>query len=213
MVNIYILKLENGKYYVGRTNDINFRLNEHFNNCGSFWTVKYKPIKIKKIYQNCSTYDEDKYTLMLMEKYGINNVRGGSFVRLNLSNDELIIINKMINNAVNRCFNCYMSNHYIIECPYDKINNNILSMRREIITECKLYDLTDDKCITINKLIECLNKVDPIIFKDIDNYKIYNICEKINKLRINGVCYINYDNNIINYIDFTIGLTVMMDNI
>src|SRR5665647_3303932 len=98
MISIYILKLEDSKYYVGRTTNIDIRMTNHFANDGSYWTQKYKPIKIKMVYENCSKYDEDKYTLLMMEKYGISNVRGGSFTRFKLSYEELLIINKMINN-------------------------------------------------------------------------------------------------------------------
>ena len=35
MVNIYVLQLENNKYYVGKTNNPSLRLEQHFNNSGS----------------------------------------------------------------------------------------------------------------------------------------------------------------------------------
>ena len=43
---IYILELQENKFYVGKTNNPNFRLNRHFNSNGSVWTKKYKPIKV-----------------------------------------------------------------------------------------------------------------------------------------------------------------------
>ena len=91
---IYILKLEQGKYYIGKTNKPQFRLNNHFNSNGSEWTKKYKPIKVLDIKKNCDNYDEDKYTRKYMDKYGINNVRGGSFVTIKLSDSEIDILKK-----------------------------------------------------------------------------------------------------------------------
>ena len=41
MVYIYVLKLEQEKYYIGKTNNPEFRINDHFNNIGSEWTKKY----------------------------------------------------------------------------------------------------------------------------------------------------------------------------
>ena len=48
MVNIYILQLEDNsslqgyKYYIGKTNQPEIRLNSHFNSNGSLWTIKTK---------------------------------------------------------------------------------------------------------------------------------------------------------------------------
>ena len=43
MVYIYVLKLVKGKYYVGKTNNPEFRLDSHFNSHGSEWTRLYPP--------------------------------------------------------------------------------------------------------------------------------------------------------------------------
>ena len=40
MVYIYILKLRNNKYYIGKTQNPTFRLEDHFENNGSSWTKK-----------------------------------------------------------------------------------------------------------------------------------------------------------------------------
>ena len=50
MVNIYVLKLKSGKYYVGKTNNVNVRLNDHIRSKGSTWTKKYKPIIVPNNY-------------------------------------------------------------------------------------------------------------------------------------------------------------------
>ena len=73
MVFIYVLELENNKYYIGKTDNPQFRLESHFNSNGAAWTKKYKPINIIELIPNCDDYDEDKYTLKYMEKYGIDN--------------------------------------------------------------------------------------------------------------------------------------------
>ena len=46
---IYILKLSNNKYYIGKSNNIFIRYRQHLNGNGSFWTKKYKPLYIEKI--------------------------------------------------------------------------------------------------------------------------------------------------------------------
>lgn len=34
MVFVYVLKLENNKYYIGKTSNPNFRIEQHFNSSG-----------------------------------------------------------------------------------------------------------------------------------------------------------------------------------
>ena len=84
MVTIYVLELESNKYYIGKSNNHDIRINDHDNGIGSEWTKKYKPIKIKEIIHNCDMFDEQKYTKKYMYEYGIENVRGGSYVQINL---------------------------------------------------------------------------------------------------------------------------------
>lgn len=97
MVFIYLLQLEKNKYYVGKTTNPKLRLDKHFTSNGSFWTKKYKPINILEIIPNCDDYDEDKFTIKYMEKYGINNVRGGSFCQIKLSDINISTLKQMIN--------------------------------------------------------------------------------------------------------------------
>ena len=125
MVFIYILKLENNKYYIGKTTNPNFRLKQHFNSSGSQWTKKYKPIKILELKSNCDNYDEDKYTKMYMDKYGINNVRGGSYVQLKLDNITIQHLEKMNRGTNDKCFLCGKKNHFVKNCnDYDSCNDN-----------------------------------------------------------------------------------------
>uniref|UniRef100_A0A6C0LYH9 GIY-YIG domain-containing protein n=1 Tax=viral metagenome TaxID=1070528 RepID=A0A6C0LYH9_9ZZZZ len=77
---IYVLELENGKYYVGYSEKTdNTRINQHFNGQGSEWCKRYKPIKVIGTYDGC-LYEENKKTIELMQLYGYNNVRGGKWV-------------------------------------------------------------------------------------------------------------------------------------
>ena len=76
---IYILELESNKYYVGKTAPPDFQLNIHYTMGECLWTKKYNPLKLINLISNCDNFDEDKETIQYMNKYGINNVRGGSF--------------------------------------------------------------------------------------------------------------------------------------
>lgn len=122
MVFIYVLELENKKYYIGKTTNPEFRIEQHFNSSGSQWTKKYKPRKVLELLPNCDNYDEDKYTLKFMEQYGINNVRGGTFCELKLTTDNLSTIKKMINGSTDKCYICGENGHFASNCYQDDDN-------------------------------------------------------------------------------------------
>ena len=123
---IYILELEKGKYYVGKSNQLKNRITDHFGSYGSAWTEKYKPVKVIETINNCDKFDEDKYTLKYMEKYGVHNVRGGSFCEFKLDNDNLKTINKMLDGASDKCYNCGEKGHFAKQCEneYDSEYEN-----------------------------------------------------------------------------------------
>lgn len=82
----YVLKLEQGKYYVGITSyrDVSRRLEVHKSGVGgSKWTVIYKPIQILETKQlgrmseSEATKFENNLALETQSKYGAGNVYGG----------------------------------------------------------------------------------------------------------------------------------------
>ncbi len=140
MVNIYILELANNKFYVGKTNNPEFRLEQHFNNNGSVWTQKYKPIKVVEIIPNCDDFDEDKFTLKYMSIYGVNNVRGGSFCQLKLDKSNTDTIQRMLDGSTNKCYICGQSNHFARQCPNKEDDwsfINVLSSILSVVNDLK----------------------------------------------------------------------------
>jgi len=82
---IYVLRLIDDRYYVGRTGNILQRLEQHFTCCGSIYTMKYKPIKIIEIVEELNKDDERNKTLEIMLKYGWEKVRGAYWCSLEIN--------------------------------------------------------------------------------------------------------------------------------
>jgi cellular nucleic acid-binding protein len=118
---VYVIQLFDDKYYVGRTNNLDRRIEEHKNGYGSEWTKKYQFIKLLKSINTNDLFIEDKYVKMYMNKYGINNVRGGSYSNIELNKEQENILKKELNTINNNCYRCGRNNHFIKNC-YAKTN-------------------------------------------------------------------------------------------
>jgi predicted GIY-YIG superfamily endonuclease/ribosomal protein S14 len=114
--NIYILRLEGGRYYIGKTDNLERRKQQHINGTASAWTKKYKPVGVEKIIPNVSSFDEDKYTKEYMSKYGIDKVRGGSYVQMELSEAQKDSIKLEIRGATDKCTRCGREGHFVKNC-------------------------------------------------------------------------------------------------
>ena len=131
-VILYVLKCTNNKYYIGKSRDFCKRLIQHSNGKGAEWTKRYKPIQVEEIYISNDGYDEDDLTLKIMKKQGIKNVRGGSFVKYSLENNDIGGIKKLLKyqydnishelkyklkcSAYDMCFNCGSYGHFGLNC-------------------------------------------------------------------------------------------------
>lgn len=93
MYKVYVLKLENGKYFIGLCKTLK-NIREQLENKGLKWIKSNPYIKILKVYNNCDKFDVDKYTKKYMEVYGIDNVRGGSYYKEKLSDEIQYQINE-----------------------------------------------------------------------------------------------------------------------
>ena len=79
---IYKMNLEGGKKYVGKTSDIDRRMNQHFTGNGAKVTKKFKPIDAKVVDEVPGFFSdevEQEYTEEYIGKYGYENVRGGYY--------------------------------------------------------------------------------------------------------------------------------------
>jgi predicted GIY-YIG superfamily endonuclease len=114
--NIYVIRLEGGRYYIGKSDNVMNRYQQHLNGNGSAWTRKYKPVSLEKIIENVSSFEEDKITKEYMSKYGIDKVRGGSYVEVELGEFHTQALKMEIWGATNLCTNCGRPGHFIKDC-------------------------------------------------------------------------------------------------
>jgi hypothetical protein len=132
---IYVIKCESGKYYVGKTKNeysLANRVRAHLDGYGAFFTKKFKPLKnnpIEKIEVNSNigldvNFLEDAKVKEYMKKYGIDNVRGGSFSTINLSKEDKRYLEKEIFGASDLCFKCGAGYHWSNKCPIKKKRKN-----------------------------------------------------------------------------------------
>uniref|UniRef100_A0A6C0ADN5 GIY-YIG domain-containing protein n=1 Tax=viral metagenome TaxID=1070528 RepID=A0A6C0ADN5_9ZZZZ len=117
---IYALELENNKWYIGKTSDIELKINEHKSkNNHNFWTYEYK-IKNYEIIENPvkSKFSEDNLTKEYMMKYGIENVRGGSYLKFKLDEDEIKILKREFLHIEDKCVYCGDMDHHFFDCIF-----------------------------------------------------------------------------------------------
>ena len=114
--NIYVLRLQGGRYYIGKSDNVLNRYHQHLNGAGSAWTKKYTPVLLVKTIENVSPFEEDKVTKEYMCKYGIDKVRGGSYVEVELDDLQIESLTREIWSAKDLCTNCGREGHFVKNC-------------------------------------------------------------------------------------------------
>lgn len=85
---VYVLELEGGCYYIGRTGNLRRRVHQHFIGTGAKFTRKHEPLKLIAHYPGASR-EERKLTLEYAAKYGWDKVRGAGWCACNPSKLKL----------------------------------------------------------------------------------------------------------------------------
>jgi predicted GIY-YIG superfamily endonuclease len=98
---VYVLALENDKFYVGSTTNPTRRFREYFDHTAtrrtSRWTTLHRPIgiaaQIRRVPKRFLVAVEAQVTAEYMLKYGVNNVRGAYFTNpRNYTRDDIAIL-------------------------------------------------------------------------------------------------------------------------
>lgn len=118
MTNIYILRLIQNNFYIGKSSNPTKRIRQHMMGQGAAWTKKYPPLYIERVIPNVSVFDEDKFVKMYMAKYGLDKVRGGAYVQETLDFCQKGHILQEIRGSIDLCTICGCKNHYSKTCPH-----------------------------------------------------------------------------------------------
>jgi predicted GIY-YIG superfamily endonuclease len=114
---VYALRLQENKYYVGKTQHLLRRFVEHKAGHGAAWTRKYKPVRIEATYPCLVDGMENAVVKMYMMTKGVHNVRGGAYVTDTLSPGQVAFIEAELVHDADQCFLCHGTGHYARECP------------------------------------------------------------------------------------------------
>ena len=122
--DVYLLKLEDDKYYVGESKDKKRRIWVHENGNGSAWTKKYEVLESLEPIKTNHTFSELIQTLLMMKEHGIDNVRGSLFTNpYGLSKYEKIMAAQLYCDLHNLCRKCGGKGHFITQCKNDTVED------------------------------------------------------------------------------------------
>jgi predicted GIY-YIG superfamily endonuclease len=113
---IYVLELYQGKYYIGKSDDYEKRMKAHFTGNGVPWTRLYRPLKLIEVSPQKTVFDEDNITKSYMMKFGIKNVRGGSYSCVALSEAQERTLQTEFDSILHHCYKCHCPGHLMRDC-------------------------------------------------------------------------------------------------
>jgi predicted GIY-YIG superfamily endonuclease len=115
---IYVLRCVDNKYYVGKTiKSVSDRFAEHLASKTCAWTKLFKPLSVVDVFYSKTNFTEDNTTKEFMMKYGIDNVRGGSYSNVNLCDYQIRALNHEFLTFDDKCYSCHQSGHLSPRCP------------------------------------------------------------------------------------------------
>ena len=116
MTFIYVLQLQHGCFYVGKSANPYKRLSQHKIGQGSAWTRIHKPVRIIKKIKMTSTLQEDQITEEWMKEKGIDKVRGGMYCQIDLPGHVEETLTTKFFHESGVCLRCGSPGHFANQC-------------------------------------------------------------------------------------------------
>jgi len=114
---VYSLDCKEGKKYIGQTNNIIRRFKEHKTGEGAAWTNRFTAESITRLEETTGKdFKELAWTLEAMSEYGIQNVRGGPFCRVELTTQDIKTIVELMKS------NAFPGKYVPMECDAELFN-------------------------------------------------------------------------------------------
>ena len=166
---VYCLLLKDGYRYVGRTTNLQFRIEKHKQEKSSTsWLFHHPFVRIEKIYElkdeNGNTvpadaFLEDAITFKMMALHGLEKTRGGNYCKVILEEKDSIDIKKILDSQ-DACYSCGSKDgHMWKTCPLTKCRNpNCKNPYGHIFRYCPDSSNTCWKCNGNHWLCDCPNK-------------------------------------------------------
>lgn len=78
--SFFLMELEHGKYFAGASQDPVKTVEEHREGLGGVpWTQIHRPVRLREVMAVARQSELDTQVQVWMAKYGVENVRGGSW--------------------------------------------------------------------------------------------------------------------------------------
>lgn len=153
----YVFKLENGKYYVGTTENVQSCYEQHKNDNSNGSINLSKPVEIISQEQTKSKMDEYNTLLDYMDKYGVANVRGCQYQTTNMGSCEAIELQKTL---------MYLNNKKI------KFDEGFILDSTDVAT----FVMYDFGKFTIDEIAEMRSLRKETVLTHLEKCKKFNVC-------------------------------------
>ena len=143
MRTAYVLELKSHKWYIGKAADVRARFAAHVAGTGAQWTKVFEPLRIATVIVG-GLHDEENAMLDYCCRYGVENVRGGSFTKLCPPPEELAAMTRRVRAHLDLCFNCGLPGHAAQHCIMRPVQQEqpAPQTREQIVAKAREHEQT-----------------------------------------------------------------------